>query len=309
MSLLGEIAPFFTGFLNLQGEQDTNQQNREIADNNSAFNAAEAEKNRFFNQYEAQQSRAFNQSEALAQRQWTTDMSNSSYQRAVADMKAAGLNPMLAYQQGGASSAGGSSASGGAASGAAASAAGNATMRNPVSSGTLGFTAAMQSAQTAAQVRNIEADTQVKAAQKSNIEADTTVKHGQPALQSSQTELNAAQKALVEKQVDQVTAQTKLTETEVRKVLNDIANIAQTRMLTIEQTKKVMQETANLLVEQARTKAQTSQISTQQILQKLDIPRMENESHFAKDSRGLSPWLQRLLQIINSAGAAGRALK
>lgn len=98
----------------------------------------------FTNQAQAEQAaaaQAFSAAQSQSQMDFQATMRATQYQTAVKDLIAAGLNPMLAYQQGGAGTPSGSAAIGQ-----------QATLRNP----------AEALASSAAQLGNIEADLKLK---------------------------------------------------------------------------------------------------------------------------------------------------
>lgn len=72
------------------------------------YNTLQAIMQGVYNHIENNVAMNYNSAEALANREWQERMSSTAYQRAVEDMRKAGLNPILAFANGGASTPGGS---------------------------------------------------------------------------------------------------------------------------------------------------------------------------------------------------------
>lgn len=104
-SLLSGFGNKFTGNLDYQ-------RNLESLGIQNKFNAEQAALTREFNAAEAEKLRQFNSAEAKANREFQERLSSTAYQRAAEDLRKAGLNPYLAYSNGGASTPVGSTASG-----------------------------------------------------------------------------------------------------------------------------------------------------------------------------------------------------
>lgn len=153
--------------------------------------------------------------QANAQMGFQADMSNSSYQRAVADMKAAGLNPMLAYSQGGASTPSGSMADI------------QDTLTPAVNTANQVFKEQNNASVARASVDNIRTDTGLKEANTLKTQADTELSRTQAELnliqaerEKSQIGVNTAQTAFLGANKDFIVAQITKVAPEIKKMVS-----------------------------------------------------------------------------------------
>lgn len=139
-----------------------------------------------FAQDRQEDQQAFNAEQAANQRAWETEMSNTAIQRRVTDLNKAGINPLLAWTGGGATTPQGGQASSGIAS------------PTPMHSVSAGMNSAAQVAVLESQKDNVDADTSKKRAEEQEIIARTPT---HAASIENITQQIAQSKTLVEKMI------------------------------------------------------------------------------------------------------------
>lgn len=261
-----------SGVASFFGQKSNNAANEAMSHEQMRFNADQADINRMYSAGEAAKLRDWQHFEAESQRVWSEEMSASSYQRAVGDLQKAGLNPMLAYSQGGAPMPQSSVPSGGMGSGSAASYSNIPRRENAAQ-------AAVTSALTGLQLSSVGADIKLKEAQ-----ADREVATAENVRASTETERERPSE--VRQRIDLMASQAWSEDS--KRMLSDVQREL-VRVDTLVAQKKI----PNVEADTAMKKIST-------ILDELKVPEARAFAHKYEGGFGkeVTPYLREVLDII-----------
>lgn len=233
------------------------------------------------NERGAERAMDFSSAEAIANRDWQEKMSNTSWQRGTADMMAAGINPMLSYMKGGATTPGGGQGASSPAQGAQ----------------TRGTDSVMANMATAAQIENVQAQTK-------KIEAETPNIRNQMRVQDATVENLQAQTNQLRKQGD-------LTEAQIQQIEQAIENMKREWENLGIRGVQMTEETVLTGLRQALTKVDIKDMTVRMVLSLLDIPKAVNEANAQQTAwmKHVSPFLGDAGKVLGSANQVRDAFR